>query len=134
MAQTAGPTRNRNRLDDRTSMPRGYSVANRELSDHIIASFAGFYGSSEVLSYASPQFPMDDASIVERIIKEALKMTLTKLSTLLTWSAGWNGYDSLAPNPDAVLHAENWIVQLFLVVADSSSHLDTAKCDRRCKW
>jgi hypothetical protein len=29
-----------------------------------------------------------------------------------------NGYNSLAPNSDAVLHAENWIVQHFLEVAD----------------
>jgi hypothetical protein len=84
MPQTAGLTRNRNRLAARTSMPRGYSMANGELSDHIMA----FYGSSEVLSYSSPQFPVDDASIVERIVKEALKETFTKLRNLLTWSAG----------------------------------------------
>ena len=118
MPQTVGLTRNKNRLAARATMPRGYSMANGELSDHIIASFAGFYGSSEVLSYSSPQFPVDDASIVERIVKDALKETLTKLRNLLTWSAGWNGYDSLAPNSDAVLHAENWIVRLFLEVAD----------------
>ena len=118
MPQTAGLSRNRNRLAAHTSMPRGYSKANGELSDHIIASFVGFYGSSEVLSYSSPQFPMDDASIVERIVKGALKETLTKLRNLLTLSAGWNSYDSLAPNSDAVLHAENWIVRLFLEVAD----------------
>ena len=51
-------------------------------------------------------------------LQEALKETLTKLRNLLTWSAGWNGYDSLAPSSDAVLHAENWIVRLFLEVAD----------------
>ena len=55
----------------------------------------------------------------EALMKEALKETLTKLRNLLTWSAGWNGYDSLAPNSDAVSHAENWIVRLFLEVADS---------------
>ena len=59
---------------------------------------------------------MDDASIVERIVKGALKETLTKLRNLLTLSAGWNSYDLLAPNSDAVLHAENWIVRLFLVL------------------
>jgi hypothetical protein len=118
MPQTAGLTRNRNRLAARISMPRGYSTANEELSDHMIASFGSFYGSSEVLSYSSPQFPVDEASIVERIVKEALKDTLAKLQNLLTWNAGWNGYDSLVPNSDAVLHAENWIVRLFLEVAD----------------
>ena len=70
-------------------------MANGELSDHIMASIVSFYGSSEVLSYSSPQFPVDDTSIVERIVKEALKETRTKLRNLLTWSAGWNGYDSL---------------------------------------
>ncbi len=118
MPQTAGPTRNRNRLAIHTNIPRGYSIANGELSDQMITSFACFYGSSEVLSYSSPQFPVDEASIVERIVKEALKETFPKLRNLLTWSAGWNGYDSLAPNPDAVAHAEHWIISLFLEVAD----------------
>jgi len=47
-----------------------------------------------------------------------MKETLGQIDNLLTWSAGWNGYDSLAPNPDAVVHAGNWIVRLYLEVAD----------------
>jgi hypothetical protein len=47
-----------------------------------------------------------------------MKETLAQIDNLLTWSAGWNGYDSLAPNPDAVVHAGNWIVRLYLEVAD----------------
>ena len=119
MPQTASLTRNRSMLVVRDSMPRGHSVTNKELSDRAIISFAGFYGSSEVLSYYSPQFPLDTASIVERIVKEALKETLARLKNLLILDAGWNGYDALAPNPDAVLHAENWIGRLFQEIADS---------------
>ena len=47
-----------------------------------------------------------------------MKETFAQIDNLLRWSAGWNGYDSLAPNPDAVAHAEHWIVRLFLEVAD----------------
>jgi len=43
---------------------------------------------------------LDDAGMGERIMKEALKETLTKLRNLSAWSAGWNGYDSLAPNSE----------------------------------
>lgn len=51
--------------------------------------------------------------------KALIKDTLTQTHNLLAWRNGWNGYNSLAPNPDAVVRAENWIVQLFLEVADS---------------
>jgi hypothetical protein len=118
MPHTASLTRNRSRQAASDSIPRGYSIANRDLANQIITSLLGFYGASEVLSLYSPQFPVDNASIVERIVKEVLKDTLAKLKNLLTLKPGWNGYDSLAPNPDAVLHAENWIGRLFLEVAD----------------
>ncbi len=52
------------------------------------------------------------------LAKESFKDTLTQIHNLLEWNADWNGYDSLVPNPDAVAHAENWIVRLFLEVAD----------------
>jgi hypothetical protein len=50
--------------------------------------------------------------------KEQLDDTLKRIRNLLKHDAGWNGYDSLAPNPDAVAHAENWISRLFLEVAE----------------
>ena len=50
--------------------------------------------------------------------KTPIKDTLTQIHNLLEWKNGWNGYDSLAPNPDAILHAKNWIVQLFLEAVD----------------
>jgi len=119
MPHTARLTRNRSRRVAHGSIPRGYSTANGELTNQAITSLLGFYGTSEVLSVSEPQFPLDTAGIVERIVKEALKETLARLKNLLTLHAGWNGYDALAPNPDAVLHAENWIGRLFLEVADS---------------
>src|SRR5712691_8483161 len=101
-------------------VPRGISITNEKLSESVISSIADFYGSSEILSYYSysPPFMLDTASIVERIVREALKETLTKLHNLLALDAGWNGYDALAPNADAVAHAEDWLVRLFLEVAD----------------
>lgn len=50
--------------------------------------------------------------------KELLQDTLKRIRNMLKHAAGWNGYDSLAPNPDAVASAENWIVKLYLEVAD----------------
>lgn len=51
--------------------------------------------------------------------KEHLEDTLNQMRNLLKHDADWNGYNSLAPTSDAVLHAKKWIVQLFLEVADS---------------
>ncbi len=53
------------------------------------------------------------------LVSDALQDTLTSLHNLLTWGAGWNGYDSLAPSPEAVLQAENWITRLYREVADA---------------
>lgn len=36
-----------------------------------------------------------------------------KVSSLLTWPEGWNGYDVAAPRPDAVRHARSWIAQMY---------------------
>jgi hypothetical protein len=54
----------------------------------------------------------------DSLTKENFEDTLNQIRNLLKLDAGWNGYDSLAPNPDAVTHAEHWIVRLFREVAD----------------
>jgi hypothetical protein len=54
----------------------------------------------------------------DRFAKEHFEVTLNQIRNLLKHDAGWNGYDSLAPNYDAVVHAENWISRLFLEVAE----------------
>src|SRR5258706_12457137 len=118
MPQTARLTRNRSKSMTPGRIPGGMSEASKELSLCAINSIRVFYGASEVLPYYSPQFPLDTTSVVESIVGEILKETLAKLQNLLTWSAGWNGYDALAPDPDAVVHARNWIVRLFLEAAD----------------
>jgi len=118
MPQTAQLKRNKQIWENRGGIPRGYSTANQELTDCVIASFMGFYGPSEVLAYYPHQFSFDNASIIERIVKEVLKGTLTQLQNLLTWEANWNSYGAISPSHDAVLRAEDWIVRLFLEVAD----------------
>jgi hypothetical protein len=118
MPTTAQPTRNKQLRRTHGAIPRGYSADNGALAACAIASFMGFYGASEVLSQSAPQFSFDDASIVERIVKEALKQSLAQLQSLLTWEAGWNGYDALPPGSEVVARAEDWIVKLFLAVAD----------------
>jgi len=118
MPQTARPTRNRNMSVARGTVPRGISTASEELSEAAVRSFGDFYASSEALSYYPHSFPLDTASVVEKGAREFLKDTLAKLKNLLTLKAGWNGYDSLAPDRDAVVHAENWIVRLYLEAAE----------------
>src|SRR5947209_4094563 len=119
MPQIASPlTRNRQNLVTHSEIPRGYSAANRELADCVIASFKGLYGPSEVLAYYATRFPVDSAGIVESIVKEVLKQTLAQLQVLLTWEVEWNSYDAIVPSHEAVLRAEDWIVKLFLAVAD----------------
>ena len=119
MPQNARLTREHNRsMPPIYSTPRGVSQTNEELSRRAISSMGGFYGSSEVLSYLPLRFPLDNASIVETIVKEVLKDTRSKLQNMLALKAGWNGYDSLAPDLDAIKHAENWVTRLYLEVAD----------------
>src|SRR5579872_6097565 len=106
MPQTASTQQNRNQPSAHTSSPRGYSAANEELAENIMASFGRFYESSEVVSYYSPRFSLDDASIVERIANKALKDTLNSIQNLLLWDAGWNDNASIPPNQMAVSHAK----------------------------
>jgi hypothetical protein len=42
---------------------------------------------------------------------------LIQVQNLLALSTNWNGYDALAPDTDAIKHAENWVTRLYLEVA-----------------
>ncbi len=53
----------------------------------------------------------------EKTVNE-LKPTLAQLDTLLTWGPNWNSYDALAPNPQAVAHAKEWIAKLYQCVQE----------------
>jgi hypothetical protein len=44
---------------------------------------------------------------------DTLNTTIAELQNLLTWPDGWNSYDALAPNPDAVAHASTWITEVY---------------------
>lgn len=44
---------------------------------------------------------------------DPLSTTITQLRELLTWPDGWNSYDALAPDPDAVSRAEQWITEFY---------------------
>src|SRR5581483_10394660 len=43
----------------------------------------------------------------------ALDAIIAKLRDLLTWPDGWNSYDALASDPDAVSRAEQWITEFY---------------------
>lgn len=116
MPQIARPSRDKDKLVAHSFMPRGVSAANEELSENAIQSLSRFYGSSEIVSYYTPQLPLDTADIVERIVREAVKETLDQIEHQSTWNDGWNGYDARAPELGALAHAKRWIVQLFLEV------------------
>lgn len=93
------------------NMPTGTSRANMKLQERALRSLVGFYYSnSEALPGLSPPTVVD----IKRLARETLWITITKLYHLLTWENGWNGYHSCAPEYDAVIYADQWIVQMFL--------------------
>ncbi len=51
------------------------------------------------------------------IDNNTLDATIARLRDLLTWTDGWNSYDALAPDPDAVSRAEQWITEVYHHVA-----------------
>lgn len=46
------------------------------------------------------------------------KDTLTRLHSLLSWEDDWNGYDALAPDHNAIVHAQRWLLKLFRTVKE----------------
>lgn len=106
-----------NLMPQRTSVwvgvPSGTSKANKALHQSALHSILGFYyGTSESLatSYSPPMLD------IQRIVRDTIGDTLTEIYNLLTWDTGWNSYDACAPAYDAVMYADNWIVQMFLAV------------------
>jgi len=51
-------------------------------------------------------------------VENNLDDTISRVQALLSLEAGWNGYDALSPDPDAISHAEKWIAGLYLEVAN----------------
>ncbi len=99
-----------NVLESMTSMPSGTSLSHGAFSQTVLRSIIGIY-----------QGPLQNklsASEIRNIARTVIWTTLTDIYGLLTWGEGWNGYDACAPRYDAVVNADNWIVQFFLEVMD----------------
>jgi hypothetical protein len=47
------------------------------------------------------------------VSNDTLTAIVARLRELLTWQDGWNSYDALAPDPDAVSRAEQWITEFY---------------------
>ncbi len=82
---------------------KGVNSVNEEFLQRMRGSIRSFYNSSVIAR--------------EAFAKEALNDILTKLHKLLTWSTDKNGYMP-APEHAVVSYAENWLIRLFLEVAD----------------
>lgn len=94
-------------IDLKVAFPEGFTVD--QLAD-IYASISNRFPTSEALPGLSPPTII----AIKRLARETLWNTITKIYHLLTWDNGWNGYDSCAPGYDAVIYADQWIVQMFL--------------------
>ena len=108
-------------IDDRIS--RGISSPARELLEHLGHSARAYYDLSESLLKYPPAFThhtllIMDTNLFERLARRYLGDTLTEIYELLTWDTGWNGYNSPKPERNAVVHAGQWITDLFREVAD----------------
>jgi hypothetical protein len=108
-------------IDDRLS--RGLSNPARALLDRLGHSARTYYHLSESLLKYLPAFShhtlvIMDTSLLERSAKRYLGDTLTEIHELLMWDTGWNDYNAPKPAYSAVIHAKQWITDLFREVAD----------------
>ena len=99
-----------NVLTSITSMPAGTSLSHEAFSQKVLRSIIGIYQGPLQNKLSAPE--------IRAIARSVIWTTLTEIYDLLTWGEGWNGYDACAPKYDAVVNADNWIVQFFLEVMD----------------
>src|SRR5258708_313599 len=57
-------------------------------------------------------------TVIVDALNEVLRAKLERLKSFLTWEDGWNGYDAPAPEREAITHARQWIVMMWLAAAD----------------
>ncbi len=108
-------------IDDRIS--RGIGSPARELLERFSHSAQAYYDLSEALLKYPPAFSrytllFMDTNLFERFARSYLGDTLTEIYELLTWDTDWNGYNSPKPEYNAVVHAGQWITDLFREVED----------------
>ncbi len=95
-----------------TEVSSGIGEVNEKLRQSEVRSIVAFCSNrAETLRFAL--LPETD---FKKLIREATWDTLTAIYNLLTWRDGWNGYDACAPKYNAVVNADKWIEQLYLVV------------------
>ena len=111
MPQIATQLQNRNRK--LVAYDRGMSITSENLSESFISSMIEFFSLSEVIHH-SPGFAVELVSI----LRKPLRDILIQVRNLLSLGENWNSYQALAPDPNAVAHAEIWIVSLFQTVMD----------------
>lgn len=97
-------------------MSKGISITSENLSESFKSSIKEFFGKSEVMRRLqhSHAFAVDTGSF----LRKPLSDTLTKVHSLLSWGENWNSYRTPAPDPNAIAHAESWIVSFFETVED----------------
>lgn len=95
-------------------IPNGISTTSENLSESFIRSIKKFFNRSEAIQHHSPVLVVDTIGILRKPLRE----TLSKIHSLLSWGENRNSYRVLAPDPNAIAHAESWIVSLFQTVED----------------
>lgn len=95
-------------------MQHAFSGSGRKLSESRENSIMEFLR----LEFIRPHVSSVKVNVISTS-RRPLRDTLVKIHKLLSWGPNWNGYDVLAPNPDAVAHAESWVISLFQIVSDS---------------
>src|SRR6266851_3860845 len=101
----------REELVANNGMPEVVSSSGRELSESYKNSIREF-SRLEVKRHDVPSYTV----VIFSTSRKPLRETLFKVHNLLSWGPNWNSYNALAPNPNAVAHAESWIVSLFQTI------------------
>ena len=106
----------RGKKTSEAEMPSSTSTTGKSLYEKVIySSEEPYYTSTDAfVNYSS--LPTLSS---ERVIREGIRDTLFKLSKMVTWRDGWNGYDACAPTLGTVIYAAKWIIQFFLELEEA---------------
>ena len=105
----------RDKKASETERPSDTSTIGKSLYEKVIHALERFYTSTDVFVY----YYSLPALSSEWVVREDLRDTLIKLSNMVTWRDGWNGYDACAPANGTVIYAAKWIIQFFLELEEA---------------
>ena len=105
----------RDKKASETERPSDTSTIGKSLYEKVIHALERFYTSTDVFVY----YYSLPALSSEWVVREDLRDTLIKLSNMVTWRDGWNGYDACAPTFSTVIYATTWIIQFFLELEEA---------------